>query len=568
MTKKALLVAVGDYQGFATTLEAPEKDVLLWRKILENHGFGDFRQRINAEAKHDVVIDDLKWLLNGAMKDDQLVFMFLGHGRLVEAHAGASEPYEEALIVYPDGDRSLKSAEITDSDLTQLLMESRLAEGVDFAIGLDTCFAANLSVPVPPGAKPLFIPPAAELELSLASVRAFGSFGLASEFPMAKSILPDRGIERPLIIAACGKTEVAYELPIEGTPHMLFTLRATDYLAEAFAQQRHVTFEMLVKDIYPLEDGICQKPELTGNTGRRMERFPGEPGSLERLAGQKLAFATSEMAATATSPVLLNIDFEGIGCYAAARSTTDPYKKRLLFPYDSRIDPNRKHLTFIEIPQDHVESSNGILTPKKGPHFDDPTIYLRWELRGHVIRVMNTDNSQPFFPTALFDRHVPKMTQVYPPFQATQYHPRSECFRDNPGSDLLDAYFDLTAGTLRIGPLDDRETVFKPDSGPATLTILASRNTRLELPLTSEVATITVTPFTGGAPVATINVKRGGGVLIGNAREGDIMGDGTVEDPREHFNLYYNLANPRPADPPRPLRTLVPVNFCSQTHWP
>lgn len=565
MTQKALLVAVGN-PGFVSPLDSPKDDILLWRSVLERYGFPqeNIRQRIEKEAKRSVVLEDIRWLVSDVGQDDQIVFVFLGHGRLVEAYEGASEDYEEALIVYPDDPNDERSAEITDSKVTQIVIHSALDPGVDAVVGIDACFAGYFDIPVPPFAKPLFIPPANVRDLVLENVRAFGSLGLDSEQRRGIAPLRADGVGRPVVVAACGRTEGAYELPIDGAPHMIFTLRATDYLGDALDQRAEVTFNMLVADIYPLQDGLPQRPEIRGNKDRAVERFPGQPGSPLSSATLKPSIG----ATTIDGPTMLNIRFEGIVCFADARRESDPYRKRVLFPHDDRMDPNVRHLTFIEIPDDHLYSVSGTLKPKPVPHENDPTNYSRWELRGHVIRVVNTDKSKPLRTTALFNNHVPKMTKVDPDFASTQYHPREECFRDDPGAALLDAYFDLVSGKLSTGPLDRLPTVFQRDSPPPTLTIVTSPVTPFELPLTSEIAKIEIVPFGGGSPVATIEVKKGGKVRIGNAREGDIVGSGTPEKPREHFKLYYELANPKPANPSLPLNTGVPEMFCPPSGWP
>lgn len=563
MKQKALLVAVGDYQQYATTLESPAKDILLWKAILEAYGFAgtDIRLRIDADAKHDTVIEDIKWLIDGVVADDQIVMIFLGHGRLVEAHDGSSEDYEEALIVYPNGDRTLKSAEITDSDITKII--EPLAQGVDALIVLDTCFVVPSESQVP-GAKVLSIPPAfSTFNLGRNDIREFGSLGRRS-MAGATSTVTAPPTEQPVLMAACKRDQVALELPLPKggtpTPHMLFTFQAADYINKALAQNRNVSCDMIVRDIYPLAEKVEQKPEIRGNKARAVEFFPGQPGSPTRAADLRSADGTRV-------PFELNIRFEGIGCFADARDETDLYRKRLLFPHDTRTDPNSKHLTFIEIPRDHVENWSGAL-PKTRSHLDDPTEFLRWELNGHVISVTNADGSGPLTVSNLFLNHVAHMTDVHPPFKTDEYHPQPRCFLANPGS-LLDAYFDLNAGTLSTGPIAVDETVFVSDAGAETLHIHAARYTTLRLPLKEEIAIIKVVTF-GGADAATIRVKRGGKVVIGNTREGDIIGDGTTEDPRDHFNLYYKLAKNPPPDKyrPKPAKTAVPVNFCSQTTWP
>ncbi|HET7437828.1 MAG TPA: caspase family protein [Thermoanaerobaculia bacterium] len=572
MKQKAVLIAVSEYQPYGTRLDAPKYDIDEWERVLKRLGFesSNIRKRVDSQATRDVVMDDLRWLFDGLSEDDQPVLCFLGHGTRVEAHSGASEPYEEAILVYPAGG-SLKAAEITDSDLTAIVCAAKVPHGVDCTIIVDCCFSGNLRIPVG-GAHPLLVESAVK-DLQVSSpIRRFGSLGMAGGAASRDSSKSGCDVEQPIIVAASARDTTAYEAPVAGKQHMLFTYAATKYITTALDQKKVVIFERLVHDIYPLAAGFeKQRPVIVGNTGRSGDAFPGQPGRARSAHAAVASRGLDENAVGSTAELCIQI--EGIGCYADHRDEGDPYAKRLLFPHDGRTDPNARHLTFIEIPSEHATYS-GTLAPKTGDdskHVNDPTSYLRWELRGHSITIDETDSDSPFWPSVLYEQHVAKMTQVYPPYAREQYHPRSECFDTNssaPLVDILDAFCDLVAGRLTIGPLDGFDTMFTRKTGEVTKTIESCRYTLLCIPLTEDVATIVVRPFGETEPVARIKVKRGGKVRIGNIRLGDIIGDNTTEDPAENFRLYYKLAPAVPPDPPLPAKPTLPTNFCSQTNWP
>ena len=150
------------------------------------------------------------------------------------------------------------------------------------------------------------------------------------------------------------------------------------------------------------------------------------------------------------------------------------------------------------------------------------------------------------------------------------YHPKDACF-DAPDAKLISAYIDLNCGTLTAGPLESKKTKFVRKNGVPT-TSWKQRPpmwTVLHLPITAPEAVIQLVPYDNSAPT-TIKVKTGGSVLIGNARETDIIGSNyPAENPRENFKLYYLLSSQTmPSDPGLPATEGVPINACSNTNWP
>jgi caspase domain-containing protein len=559
MKQKALLVAVNDYEGYAPRLEAPELEMEKWRQRLEAYGFTNIRTRVAPMATRQTVKGDLRWLFGGSSRNDQLVFAFFGHGRIVESHSTGGLGFEEALIHFPNGDASLRSAELTDTDIEEIIEEvGGLAEDADAMIGIDACYAAYSDTPTPQGAKALFIPPVPSFDRNIENVRAFGS--LASPFK--------RSQERPIIIAACGREKLAYEIPINGVQRLVFSYRATEYLEQIAKNQADVTFRQLVDAIKPpQQDGVDQKPDLRGNTARENEAFPGQASSSPTIETEGHKTVPSQTTVLSL-PGWVDIRIEGIACFASARMTTDPYQKRLLFPHDARVDPNVRHLTFIEIMKTDVEDY-GQDRPIEYTHFGNSSIvFYRWELEGFVIQIPNRDRSQPLEVMASFESHIPRMTKVHPPYATSQYHPQSECFQPKPISRLIDAFLDLDTGILGVGPLDTEETAFYHKAGPPpTLKLLSARYATLLMPLQQSKAVVVLRRHADDYEIKII-LKPGASIRIGNVRLDDIIQKPSAEDVKEHFRLYYNLAQPYPADPALPFKPLLPTNFCPPTGWP
>jgi len=552
MSRKAVVVGVGDYQGYATPLTAPPREVDEWVRLLAQYHFYDVLPLKDAQATRPAVEEALRKMVKEVEPDSQLVFVFVGHGKVVPAHDSGYEPFEEALMLYPDGDATLKSAELTDSDIAEIF--EAVPSDAETTIIVDACFAGYFDAYPPAGAKALFIRNT-EIEggMSLANVRAFGSVGTREYREAAPA--------GPVVVAACKRDQVAYEIPTgNGTARMLFTSRAVPHL-----EQQVVTLDALVREIYPLaKDYREQEPEIRGNLRAAMRHFPEDP------AETRTAYEALEKVRLTDASVLtgssVDVVFDGICCFADSRSTTDPYQKRVLFPYDDRRDPNMRHFAFVEIRKDDVSSSTGP-APKKYTRPNSPVEYWRWELQGHRVHFANAANTSPLTVTPAFNAHVPGMTAVEPAFKPGQYHPRQECFETTPPTTILDGYLDLASGELGIVDPDTVKTKFVRQGGAVTLEIFGCRYTTLRLPLATADAQLVLIPYAGGATFE-ISVKAGGIIRIGSMREGDLIPDNTVEDPQAHFALYYNLAATKPLNPPLPVRVSVPVNFCSQTTWP
>src|ERR1043165_10249251 len=117
MARKAVLVGVGNYRGYATRLDAPALEVQNWRDLLGGYDFDSIDTLVDAQASRNAVRQAFMELVRNTQRNDQLLFLFAGHGRIVPAHT-RDDDFEEALIVYPDkDDKDLKNAEITDSDI-------------------------------------------------------------------------------------------------------------------------------------------------------------------------------------------------------------------------------------------------------------------------------------------------------------------------------------------------------------------------------------------------------------------------------------------------------------------
>jgi hypothetical protein len=578
MRKEALLVGVGNTRGYAEPLPGAVVEMYNWEELLkEQYGFTRITTREDAQANKKEVLRRFEELLTDAEADDQLVLGFWSHGRVVKNHNPADDnhPFEEAILVYPDkGDASLRSAEITNSDLAAIVRRLDLSEYVDLCIIADLCYAGYLDFPIPPGAKRMFVPPAVDFNLDVRLVREFGSFPRPGQVS---------GTAWPLVLAACGREEEALHLEIDGKSRTLFSWRALDWLQG----HRDITFDSLVHDIHPLKTGIVQTAEIRGNQGRGGEKFPGQPRQVQArfdastiaagagMASSSISAAASSRPARAairtalTTPLdTVDVTFQGMCCFAQAKQESDPYQKRVLLPYDDRVDPDMKHIAFIEIVAEGNQYDGAPPTATE-PHYGAGYLFNRWHLYGHRIVFSNADTSTPLRTTWSYEEHVAGMyDDVYP--TGLRYHPKDDCFIPFPPPDLVAGYVDLSCGILTAGPLEAKKTryTFKDGSPSSPWYRREPEFVTLLVPLLSEGAEIEI--YSEAGLWTTIHVKRGTSVRIGNMRAIDIFGDPNASEvPREHFKLFYNLsADDVGDDPPLPSLSGVPVNSCSVHGWP
>jgi len=555
MTKKALIVGVSDYRNYATALTAAEFEAEEWARLFASYGFTQITlltSRTPVRATRTNVLAALTSLLSHSEGDDQLVFNFIGHGQVVRAHVQERYEFEEALIVYPEfGDTQLKGAQITDSDVTKIVKAAGLAEGSRFLIGVDSCFAAYFHVVIPPGGEALSIPNP-EFDLDIAKVRELGS--LASNEKSAMSV-------RPIIVAGAGRKETALQLPVNGRDRMLFSSRALAWL-----WTHQPTFHNLIyKDLVPLKKDYPQTPELRGDMSHENETFPGGPSAHTAAMLAERQPAIEAQRTEGDAMYWLDVRFQGLCCFADAPRESDPFRKRMLIPYDDRIDPTKRHIAFIEVAEDLVLSWTGPGPTKTDPH-GDGVGFLRWELKGH--RIDFNAAAEPSLETTLsYQKHIPRLWTLCGSGGDLDYNPKPECFTPTPSATLVAAFTDISTGVLTAGPLENVATTYIRKTSGQTYIIRTPKFVQWMLPILQAAGSINLVPVNGGE-MTTITLKEGASVLVGNMRDADIFEDpdAGAEIP-ESFLIYYYLAD-HVYDPALPATTGVPINGCSSTNWP
>lgn len=585
MTRKALLVAVEDYQGLAQDLRAPVKEMGEWKKLLlsRDYGFEQVTTLADAQATRTAVLDELETLLRGAQPHDQLVFGFFGHGTTARGwrtRTQLNDQVEQALVVYPNGERDLQNAVITESDLARIFNEEKPPLGTDIVLVIESCFAGRF-YPYPPlmtgrvfsrgrshrkiEAIPLFAPsPIDSSDLAhLQSVVPFGSFA-------ARRL--SQPIEKPVLVAATESDKRAYEVRTPRESRLLFSEKALSLL-----KAERLSFRELIDALNPLDPELKQTATLVGNEDRWDEQFPGESDEsrsdaivIENAQPRRAAPRSVTASTTLAAAYSFDIRILGLCCFVkAVNPETDPYRARLVLPFDDLASGPRRHFAFVEVARDDMDGDpTGDAPTKKYKRTQDNSgvEYWRWHLDGQRITILNGDRTQEIVKSDAFRRRVPRMTLLNPDLNS---RPREECFADVAQRDLFAALVDLPSGTVTTGQLDEGETVFRRPSGPPNT--WGPERTPQTVVFTAAITTPTtalVIPATAITGEITIPLKAGSSILIGNAREEDITGPGSTDTPSEQFALLYKLSHFAPNNAPLPVPALVPIDSCSPTDWP
>jgi hypothetical protein len=545
VARRALVVGVGHYNDqYLKDLPGALYEASNWTRLLTSLYAFEVLTLTDEQATKDDILDGLRWLYRDAGPGSQRIYCHIGHGTVVQKERDRNHGWEQAVVAYCPARARIEDALVRASDIRKVLIDAALPDDIRNTIIADTCWSGRLDIPLPPNVQFAFAPLFTGVEVSTLEADEFG-------------VLPDKetlGSKRPLIVAACGPKEQAAHIDDDGQPRSLFSMRATNYL-----RTNRPTFADLVEKIKPLLEGLPQTPELRGNVDFVGEVFPGITATEE---------ASTANAATLSSAGTVSVRFTGICCFADPK---DPnlFAKRVLLPYDSRQEEDLRHIAFLEVGEDQIQTYDGTLEPIIGPHNGGGIDFLRWEFHGHRIRFTNVDEQA----SALsyrdgYVQYIPGMKSGI--CTSLDPLPDDSCYNPLPPAVRVAAHLDLKVGVLDVSDVDPKVVLFMTKSNQISPWIRRmARYVELDLPISAPGGMIEISDATG--VVATITLKPYSSVLIGNEREADIVDDSlSVENPREHFHLFYQLARTGtvPSDPPLPWVTAVPQTFCSPTGWP
>jgi hypothetical protein len=251
----------------------------------------------------------------------------------------------------------------------------------------------------------------------------------------------------------------------------------------------------------------------------------------------------------------------GTGCFVDVAAQ----QKRLVLPFDNLQAGDKKHIAYVEFADINIKTGVDRL---QGPYKHTTTgriSYHRFALVGHVVKIENIIAGS-LRTTPSFDMHVPKMTVVH---RGLYPRPRQECFGSVPNPQKMAAFLDIASGILMAGQLYEFITSFQLKDTTETAQFQTPKYVDLLVPV--EDGDITVT-FSKPNVFDQVVLKGDTDLItIGNQPELDITGNGSGDDVKHDFNLYYNqLADDGTVgnDPPLPVKHEDPVNSCTVTNWP
>lgn len=146
MTKKALLVGVNDYAPVGAggpDLRGCVNDVQDMANTLSALGIvpatpSNLKILTDARATRKAIIEGFQWLVNGAKKDDVLIFYYSGHGsQIVDVSGDELDGRDETICPHDFATAGM----ISDDDFRTLL--ASLPSGVNMDIILDSCHSGS-----------------------------------------------------------------------------------------------------------------------------------------------------------------------------------------------------------------------------------------------------------------------------------------------------------------------------------------------------------------------------------------------------------------------------------------
>ncbi|HWQ95970.1 MAG TPA: caspase family protein [Candidatus Methylomirabilis sp.] len=245
VNKKALLVGINTYippagpnlSGCVNDVEDMANTLNALEIVPANPG--SMRIITNTRATRDAILEGIKWLIEGAQKDDVLIWYYSGHGSKVADVSGEDiDGYDESICpsdVATAGD-------LIDDDIREAL--SGLAQGAHLEVIFDSCHSGTATREFRIQA---VVPDEPELAIRYAT-RYMPPPADWSFFLDSNSTIPRRGIMKPesgkreakpvtelnhVLWAACKDFQTSSEVDIEGKRRGVFTYHFCKVLRRA-----------------------------------------------------------------------------------------------------------------------------------------------------------------------------------------------------------------------------------------------------------------------------------------------------------------------------------------------
>jgi hypothetical protein len=268
--KLALCIGINDYPGTGNDLSGCVNDANDWGKTLAEKGF-TVKKLLNKSATRKNILDNLKSLIDKAVKGDSIIFQYSGHGSYVPDKDGEeSDGTDECWCPY---DLNRKGP-ITDDELNELFNSKK--NGVKLVLLSDSCHSGTVTRFAPistprsttgrnaPIRKVRFLPPATFL-----SKKELGKLGTIRTF--RRSSPPGR--YGSLLMAGCQDVEYSYDAYFKNRPNGAFTFVALQTLKHIKSTTTYQEWYKAIRKVLPSQQ-YPQSPNLYGSaTMKRWKIF-------------------------------------------------------------------------------------------------------------------------------------------------------------------------------------------------------------------------------------------------------------------------------------------------------
>jgi hypothetical protein len=147
MNNKALLVGINKYPDPRNTLMGCVNDILDMKYFISEknkvYAPENIKMLTNQEATKKQIVQQIKWLLEGAQPGDQLLFQYSGHGAQAPTLFETMEKDGLDEIICPYDFDGSNATTIRDKEFAQLF--AAIPKGVHFVWISDSCHAEDLS---------------------------------------------------------------------------------------------------------------------------------------------------------------------------------------------------------------------------------------------------------------------------------------------------------------------------------------------------------------------------------------------------------------------------------------
>jgi hypothetical protein len=279
MTKKALLVGISNYAERVRSLESPVREIEAWRNLLRTaYGFAekDIEVLPNEKAGKAAVRRAFTRLFQGAKPDDQLVFLYSGHGVRFAPENGNGrgsgrrreflDDLEEAILAHPGTATEVRDFAILDDELLQWYADQEVPAGTDVTFIFDCCFGGGINTRDLRASAFMSVSEAPDRRVA----RPTNAPAKANGRRRLRSRKRDNGFAVPVFVNAAGELNLAVEIKVGDERRSNFGHHAIATLAA----NPTITYEDLIASIRaPMREFFPQFPNLQGNTSRADNPF-------------------------------------------------------------------------------------------------------------------------------------------------------------------------------------------------------------------------------------------------------------------------------------------------------